>query len=103
MFVNVNSSARFSPERPVFQPITENSDCRVLTLGLEAGQSVPAHSSASTVLMHVVEGKGRIQVGDEEREVTAGDMAVCPAHIAHGLAAAAGQRLVVLVTIAPRP
>lgn len=103
MFGNVKDLARLSSERPVFQLMAENGDCRVLTLGLEAGHSVPAHSSASTVLMYVAEGNGQIQVGDEERKVRAGDLALCPPHLTHALAAAADQRLLVVVVISPRP
>lgn len=103
MFINVKTAARFAPERPMTQLISENDDSRIVVFGFEPGQAVSLHTSSSTVLMHVVEGSGTLQVGSEVRSVSVGDLAVCQPDVPHALAASPGERMVVLAIIAPRP
>lgn len=103
MFVSVKAIARFSAERPVSQLIADCQDVRVVVYGLEPGQSVPPHRSSSSVLMHVLEGEGQLGLGNESCAVGPGDLAVCAPNVDHSISAAFGVRLVVMVTIAPRP
>lgn len=100
MFVNARSAARFAAERPAAQLIAENGRCRAIVFGFEPGQEIPAHTSSSTVLLLALEGRGRFRVGDQEQAVAAGDVALCPPHVPHALAAAADSRLIALVFIA---
>lgn len=103
MFTNVSATARFNENHPVTQLITQNQDSRVIVFGFEPGQSVPLHTSSSTVLMQVVEGNGRIQVGDSEQFVVAGDLAICPPNVPYSLSAAETGRFVILTIVAPNP
>lgn len=103
MFINTRDSARFDLRRPTTRIVSESQDCRVIIFGFEPGQAVPAHFSSSTVLIAVLEGRGRFQVGEQERSVSAGDLAVCPPHTEHSLTADSDSRLVVLAVIAPKP
>lgn len=103
MFTNVRNVARFDPNRHIAQLLKDNHDCRVVVFGFEPGQTLPPHTSSSTVLMYVVEGAGRFQVGEEEQAVAVGDLAICPPSIPHALAADPDKRLVVMAIIAPRP
>jgi quercetin dioxygenase-like cupin family protein len=103
VFVKVSDAVRFDPNRPMTQLVSENHDGRVVVFGFEPGQAVEPHTSSSTVLMQVVSGNGRFQVGEEERTVGPGDLAICSPNVPHGLAAGLDGRLVVLVVITPRP
>lgn len=103
MFVNALVAARFDPQRPLAQLLSDSQDCRLIVFGFGPGQEIPAHTSTSTVAMHVLLGRGQIRVGDRERKVSPGDLAVCPPHVTHSMAAAADSRMVVLAVIAPRP
>ena len=70
----------------------------------EAGQEHAMHSHAGTdKLYQVLEGRGRFQVGDEVREMTAGDLVVAPAGVDHGVVNPGPGRLVVLAVLAPPP
>jgi mannose-6-phosphate isomerase-like protein (cupin superfamily) len=71
---------------------------------LEANQtqSVHAHQGADKFYF-VLEGEGKFTVGDEERHATAGALVVAPAGIPHGVTNTSGERLSLLVAIAPGP
>lgn len=63
-------------------------------------QTVHAHQDADKFYF-VLEGSGLFRVGDEEREATEGGLVVAPAGIPHGVRNNGGQRLSLLVGIAP--
>ncbi len=65
-------------------------------------QSAHAHQGADKFYF-VLEGEGKFTVGNEERYATAGSLVVAPAGIAHGVANMSGERLSLLVAIAPLP
>jgi quercetin dioxygenase-like cupin family protein len=65
-------------------------------------QSVHAHQGADKFYF-VLEGEGKFTVGNEERNATAGALVVAPAGIAHGVTNVSGERLSLLVAIAPGP
>jgi mannose-6-phosphate isomerase-like protein (cupin superfamily) len=51
----------------------------------------------------VVQGRGTFTVGDEERELGPGEIALAPAGQTHGVANRGPQRLVTLVVVTPKP
>ena len=68
------------------------------------GQEHAAHVHAGQDKMYVVlEGRGVASVGDESREVSAGDMVFAPAGVVHGMKNTGDANLVVLITFAPPP
>ena len=70
----------------------------------EPGQSQPAHThEGSDKIYFVIQGKGRFQVGDEERELREREIAIAPSGQKHGVTNAGPDRLVLLVFMAPKP
>ena len=63
-------------------------------------QSVHAHQGADKFYF-VLEGTGRFTIGDEEREAVTGTLIIAPAGVAHGVTNTGGERLSLLVAIAP--
>lgn len=81
---------------------TPNLFCDVY--GLEPGQAQARHRHAvGDKLYLVLAGRGRIRVGDEEHEVTAGDLVCAPAGSEHGVENPGPERLALLVVMAPKP
>ncbi len=76
--------------------VLENADVKVMNISVKPGGKVPEHSVPVHVFFYVVGGKGSIQIGDEVREVTAGDIIVCPADTEMALFADKDSELVVL-------
>jgi quercetin dioxygenase-like cupin family protein len=71
---------------------------------LEPGQSQKPHAHAGEdKAMVVLEGAGRVLVGDEARTLTAGQAVLARAGELHGLSNEGPERLVVLVFMAPHP
>ena len=70
----------------------------------EAGQSQNVHShEGSDKVYFVLEGRGRFQIGEEERELGKYEIALAPSGQKHGVKNAGPDRLVLLVTMAPKP
>ncbi len=65
-------------------------------------QKIHAHEDSDKVYF-VVRGSGRFTVGDEESDLTEGHAVIARAGQPHGVRNDAGDELVLLVTMAPRP
>jgi quercetin dioxygenase-like cupin family protein len=102
-FAAVDDRSSFSVEKLKKNNVftTERMFCDVYCF--EPGQSQAAHAHAgSDKVYYVIEGSGRIRVGDEERLVGPGTVVLAPAGSSH--AVTAGQeRLRLLVLMAPKP
>jgi len=103
-FHHVPSLLRFGPGkmRKVGLVDTPNLFCDAYCL--EPGQEQSAHRHAvGDKLYYVLQGRGRIRVGTEEREVAAGDLVWAPAGDEHALSNPGPERLALLVMMAPKP
>ncbi len=70
----------------------------------EPGQSQKVHShDGSDKVYYVLEGKGKVTVGTEEKELLADEITIAPAGEDHGVVNHTGEKLVVLVFMAPKP
>ncbi|MFI5315980.1 MAG: cupin domain-containing protein [Myxococcota bacterium] len=71
---------------------------------LEPGQSQKPHAHAGCDKVYLVAaGRGRFRVGDEERELAAGEAVMADSDELHGIQNDSGARLVVLTLMAPPP
>lgn len=77
-------------------------DCRIVAFTLAPNQEVAVHSSASSVIVHVVAGSGTFQGGSETLELHVGESAAYVPNEPHGMQAGAdGLRF--MAVIAPSP
>jgi mannose-6-phosphate isomerase-like protein (cupin superfamily) len=65
-------------------------------------QSVHAHEGSDKVYF-VLEGEGKFTVGSDERHASVGALVIAPAGVPHGVTNTSGERLSLLVAIAPGP
>ncbi|MCU1264294.1 MAG: hypothetical protein JWM21_612 [Acidobacteria bacterium] len=63
-------------------------------------QTVHAHQGADKHYF-VLEGSGRFTIGEIEREAGPGTLVIAPSRVPHGVANMGGERLSLLVSIAP--
>jgi len=91
----------FRPEQ--FNPvmIAENERVKVILASFEPGQFIPVHRPDVDLTLVILEGKGRLVTGKQEKEVGSGAMAFVPAGEARGLKAE--TKLVVLHVVTPPP
>jgi quercetin dioxygenase-like cupin family protein len=103
-FADVGRAISFSSEKMKKNNIftTERLFCDVYCF--EPGQTQASHShSGSDKLYYVLEGTGRIQIGDESREVGQGTAVLAPAGVEHAVSNDGTARLELLVFMAPKP
>ncbi len=60
-------------------------DTAVVYFELEAGTHLPLHTDSGEEILYIVSGEAEAQVGDERGRVVAGDLALVPAMVPHGL------------------
>ena len=71
---------------------------------LEPGQVQKMHAhEGSDKIYYLLEGKGRITIGTEEKEVNAGEITMAPSGEVHGVVNHTQEPLVILVFMAPKP
>ena len=80
----------------------DEPNLRVVAFRLEPGQLVPAHTSPSSVLVHVIAGQGTFTGAGATAVLTVGQSAAYEPHEPHSIAAGA-EPLEFLAIIAPRP
>jgi quercetin dioxygenase-like cupin family protein len=88
--------------RPATALLHDEPNVRVVAFHVAPGQEIPPHKSPSTVLVHVVQGRGRFRGEDGEAELEAGRSAVYAPGELHAIAAD-DEPLSFLAIIAPRP
>jgi len=102
--VKVRDLVAFSPEKlkKVSLFDTDNFFCDVYCF--EPGQSQKIHShEGSDKVYYVLEGRGKVTVGAEVREMQADEITLAPSGQDHGVVNHTNEKLVLLVFMAPKP
>ena len=102
-FKSVDRSAAFNPDKASKSDLWTGERLFVGLNCFEPGQSQKVHAHAGAdKFYYVCSGRARVTVGEETREVAAGDIVWAPADVPHGVAEAV-ERTVLLVGIGPPP
>ena len=83
----IASDAEHGRVHPAF-PINEHTGAAgsaVVYFEVEPGQYLPTHQDSPEEVLYIVAGKGQAHVGDEHAVVEAGDLAVVPSMVPHGI------------------
>ncbi len=62
-----------------------SADSAVVYFEVEPGDRLAQHTDSAEEILYIVSGEAEAQVGDERGRLTAGDLAVIPAMVPHGL------------------
>ncbi len=95
-------AAAAHPDRPAMAVIHDTPDVRLVVFRIAAGQAVPVHTNASTVVLHVLSGSGLVSGADGERQVQPGTVVAYEPREPHGMRATT-EEFTLLAVIAPRP
>jgi quercetin dioxygenase-like cupin family protein len=60
-------------------------DSAVVYFEVEPGNRLPRHTDSAEEILYLVSGEAEAEVGDERSRLTAGDLAVIPSMVPHGL------------------
>jgi len=103
-FQHVPSRVAFAPEKMKKVGLVDTPNLFCDAYCFEPGQEQTGHRHAvGDKLYYVVEGRGRIRVGGEERDVGSGELVCAPAGDEHAVRNPGPGRLVLLVVMAPKP
>lgn len=76
------------PERGIFsQTLLKNDRISVVVMQLAAGEELSEHTSKFSCILHVLQGKGRLQAGEEHRELSQGEVVYMEPHLPHSVTA----------------
>ncbi len=76
--------ARVHPAFPI-NHYTGAADSAVVYFHVEPGEYLPRHTDSEEEILYIVAGKGEAEAGGEYADVEAGDLAVIPAMVPHGV------------------
>ncbi|MFQ5443332.1 MAG: cupin domain-containing protein [Candidatus Zixiibacteriota bacterium] len=102
--INVHESIGFKSEKlnKVSLFDTDKFFCDVYCF--EPGQSQKVHShEGSDKIYYVLEGKGKVTVGSEEKILQENEITLAPSGEDHGVVNHTDEKLVMLVFMAPKP
>jgi quercetin dioxygenase-like cupin family protein len=102
--ISVNDAAQFASDR--MRKIALCSTPRLLLdlYCLRPGQAQRVHSHGEAdKIYYVLQGRATVQVGAEERELSAGTAVLAPAGAPHGVANRSDEPLTLMVCMAPPP
>ena len=104
MFKKLSDAMQFSADKMKKNGIfeTDRFFCDVYCFEPGQAQASHAHEGADKVY-YVLKGKGVFQVGNEERELAEGEIALAASGQKHGVTNRSNERLTVRVYMAPKP
>lgn len=98
------AAQRFSPEKLAKVGLFSSERFFLDLYCLEPGQAQKTHAHAGSDKVYlVVEGTGLFEIGDDKRQLTAGEGTFAPAGVPHGVSNETSERLVVLTWMSPPP
>lgn len=104
MKIRVKDHAALNPEKMARIALATTGRAQLDLYCLAPGQEQKPHTHPDQDKIYfVLEGRGRIVLGDREEIVEAGEAVVAPAGAAHGLANAGAEPLLALVVVTPPP
>jgi mannose-6-phosphate isomerase-like protein (cupin superfamily) len=104
MKIRVRDVAKFQADKlaKIALATTERTQLDLYCVGPGQAQKPHTHADQDKIYF-VLEGRARVQVGEDEDAVDAGEAVVVRAGVPHGLVNATEQPLLVLVVVTPPP
>jgi quercetin dioxygenase-like cupin family protein len=103
-FKRIGDAAQFSAEKMKKNGLFETDRMFCDLYCFEPGQSQPPHThEGSDKVYFVLGGKGKFQIGGEEKELGENEIALAPSGLQHGVSNPGPGRLMLVVFMAPKP
>jgi quercetin dioxygenase-like cupin family protein len=104
VFKKISQAKQFAADKMKKNPLFSTDRFLCDLYCFEPGQVQAPHAhDGQDKIYYVVEGTGLFQVGDEQRELRVGEMALAPSGQNHGVTNSSKERLTVLVFVTPKP
>lgn len=103
-FRNISEAIQFTPDKMRKNSLFETDRLFCDLYCFDPGQAQTPHThDGSDKIYFVVNGRGLFQIGQEEKELREGEIAMAPSGQRHGVSNPGPDRLVLLVFMAPKP
>ena len=83
-WIESDARGRVYPAFPI-NKFTGAKDTAVVYFEVQPGEYLPTHTDSAEEILYIVAGEGEAHCGDERGHVRAGDLAVIPALVPHGI------------------
>ena len=93
--IDSDPRGRVFPAFPVSRA-TGAEHTAVVYFEVQPGEYLPTHTDSAEEILYIVAGEGEAQCGDERGHVRAGDLAVIPSMVPHGIANVGDETLKVV-------
>jgi quercetin dioxygenase-like cupin family protein len=94
-WIDSDQRGRVHPAFPI-NKFSGAQDTAVVYFQVEPGDYLPTHTDSAEEVLYIVAGEGEAHVGDERGRVRAGDLAVIPSMVPHGIANTGDETLKVV-------
>jgi quercetin dioxygenase-like cupin family protein len=84
-WIESDARGRVYPAFPI-NKFTGAKDTAVVYFEVQPGEYLPTHTDSAEEILYIVAGEGEAHAGEERGHVRAGDLAVIPALVPHGIA-----------------
>ncbi|OEF97976.1 cupin domain-containing protein [Desulfuribacillus alkaliarsenatis] len=85
--LSMQNLVEYQEGRVVSLTLTQRPSFNMTLFAFEKGEGISAHSAPGDALVHILDGKAEITIGDEKIIASAGEVVVMPANIPHALGA----------------
>lgn len=92
-----------NPHNVIVSKLYDTEHAQVMHITLKPGESLKKHVTPVDVFFYVLEGVGKVEIGDEKQDVTADTLIDSPAKIPHCWYNESDKDVRVLVVKVPRP
>ncbi len=92
-----------NPHDVAARKLHDSEHAQVVHLTLQPGEGLKPHITPVDVCFYVLHGRGRVEIGEEQREVGADALVESPGDIRHRWENTGDEPLAVLVIKTPRP
>jgi len=87
----------YQPGRVVSRTLAQNPSLSLTLFAFDQGEGISAHTVPAEALVHVLDGRAAVTVGDKEVPVKAGQAVALPEGVAHSLRAEERFKMLLLV------
>ena len=94
-YIDSDPRGRVFPAFPI-NCFTGAEHTAVVYFEVQPGDYLPTHTDSAEEILYIVAGEGEARLGDERGSVRAGDLAVIPAMVPHGIANTGDETLKVV-------
>jgi quercetin dioxygenase-like cupin family protein len=83
----LDSLVGYAPDSIVSKTIVDRPVGSLTLFAFDKGQKLSEHTAPYDAVVQVVDGRGRLTIGGQDKDVTAGELIIMPANVPHAVTA----------------